>query len=124
MKEIKVVCLIALLLLVVSCSKDETSTGLADKVTGTYNGITTYGTTHLDCITKITKASDTKVRMSVVYEGANFLFGEIAVINAGNDKYLLSFSDQSGSIDGVVEGNTLTYSISNGVLNTLFTGTR
>lgn len=45
-------------------------------------------------------------------------------MNAGNNTYTLSYSDQNGSIDGRVEENELTYSINSGVQNSVFTGTR
>ena len=124
MKKIRVFCLFALLFSVTSCNKDENPSSLADKVVGTYHGITSFGTAQLSCTSIISKASDTMVVLTIDFNGSSFIFAEIAVFNAGNDTYTLSYSDQSGFIDGKVEGNTLTYTVSSGVLSTVFTGTR
>ena len=123
MKHLESILAIALLFILISCKKEENSLVLADNVIGNYSGTTTFGNSSLPCTTIITKTSDSKVTMSVNFNGANFLFGEIVVSKSG-DVYLLYYSDQSGSISGRVEGNYLTYLINSGVLSTLFNGTK
>ena len=124
MKTLKALCFFALLFSVISCNKDENPSGYADKVIGTYHGTTSYGTARLSCTSQITKTADTKVKLTIIINGSSYIFGEIEVMNAGNNTYTLSYSDQNGSIDGRVEGNELTYSINSGVQNSVFTGTR
>ena len=124
MKKIKVLCFLALLISVISCNKDENPAGYADKVVGTYHGTMSHGADNLSCTSEIIKTADTKVKLTIIIGVSSFTFGEIAVMNAANNTYILSFSDQSGYLDGKVDGNKLTYSISSGVLNDMFTGTR
>ncbi len=124
MKKITIFCIIALSLAIISCSKDENQTGYADKVVGTYNGTTSSGTAHLSCISEISKTSNTKVKLTIIISGSSFVFGEIDVMNGAGNTYILNYTDQSGYIDGKVEGNVLTYSVNKGVLNSVFTGTR
>ncbi len=124
MKKIKLLCFLALLFSVISCSKDENPAGFADKVVGTYLGTMYRGAAPLSCTSQIIKTTAAKVKLIIIIGGSSFTFGEIAVMNAANNTYILSYSDQSGNLDGKVDGNTLTYSISSGVLNSVFTGTR
>lgn len=124
MNKIKVLCFFALLFSVISCSKDENQASLADKVVGTYHGTMSHGTDHLSCTSLIIKTTDTKVQMTIIINGSSFDFGEIAVMKGENNSYILAYSEQSGYIDGKVEGDALTYSINSGVLNDIFTGTR
>lgn len=56
--------------------------------------------------------------------GSNFIFGEIIVYDGGNDTYILSYTDQSGYLNGKVDGKELTYTVNSGVLSTIFTGYR
>jgi hypothetical protein len=124
MKTIQTLCFIAMLFSVLSCKKEESQPSYADAVTGTYHGTTYYGASHLPCKATITKTADTRVGLTITINGSSFSFGEIAVFKAGENIYNLSLSDQSGYIDGTVTGNTLTYSITSGVQNSTFTGTR
>jgi hypothetical protein len=124
MKKIKVFCFFALLFSVISCKKDENPPSLADKVVGTYHGTTSFGTAQIPCISIIIKTGDAMVELKISFNGSSFTFAEIAVNNAGNNTYLLSYSDPSGYLDGKVDGNTLTYTVSSGVLSSVFNGTR
>lgn len=124
MKKTIVLCSFAILFSFISCSKDENPTGYADKVAGTYNGTMTFGSLRPSCTTYIVKTSGTKVRLTITIDDSSFIFGEIAVQNTGNDTYSLSYTDQSGYLNGRVEGDELTYSVYSGVLNSMFTGTR
>lgn len=124
MKKVKMLCFFVVLFSVTSCNKDESQSGLADKVVGTYHGTTYFGTANIPCTSIITKIGDTNVELTITFNGSSFSFAEIAVFNGGNNTYILSYSDQSGSIDGKVEGNVLTYNVSSGVLSTVFTGSR
>jgi hypothetical protein len=124
MKKIKLFCFFALLFSVISCNKDENPSSLADKVVGTYHGTTSFGIANMPCTSVITKAADTKVGLTITVNGSSFDFAEIDVFNGGNDAYILSYSNQSGSIEGKVEGNVLTYTVISGVLSTVFTGSR
>jgi hypothetical protein len=124
MKKIKVFCFFALLFSFISCNKDENPSSLADKVVGTYHGTTYFGTAHLSCTSIITKTADAMVKLSIYFNGSSFIFAEIGVFNGVNNTYILSYSDQSGTLDGKVEGNALTYNVSSGVLVTVFTGSR
>jgi hypothetical protein len=124
MKTIQTLCFIAMLFSVLSCKKEESQPSYADAVAGTYHGTTYYGASHLPCTAIITKTANTKVELTITTNGSSFSFGEIAVFKTGDNFYSLSLSDQSGYLDGAVTGNTLNYSITSGVQNSTFTGTR
>ena len=124
MKKIVILCLFALLFFVTSCNEDENpTTGYADKVVGTYHG-TMYHEGTLSCTSQIIKTAASKVTLKIIIGGSSFSFGEIAVMNGGDNTYNLSFIDQSGYLEGKAKGNALTISINKGVLNDVFTGTR
>jgi hypothetical protein len=124
MKKIKLLCFFTILFSVISCNKDENPTSNADKVVGTYNGTLNNGAANLSCISKIIKTADTKVQLTIILGESSFVFLDISVINIGNTTYKLSYSEQSGYIDGKVEGNVLTYTLNSGVLDYNFIGTR
>jgi hypothetical protein len=126
MKKIKVLWFFALLFAVISCNKDENPTNsYADKVVGTYHGTMYHGAAPLICTSQIIKTADAKVTLTLIIGGSSFTFGgEIAVMNGGNNTYNLSYSDQGGYLNGKVEGNALTFSVNQGVLNDVFTGSR
>lgn len=102
MKKIKVLCFIALVFFVISCNKDDNQngTGYADKVVGTYHGTMYHGGGQLSCTSKIMKTADTEITLTVIISGSSFTFGKIAVMNGGNNSYILSYTDQSGSQNG------------------------
>lgn len=107
-----------------NCNKDENPAGYADKVVGTYHGTMTDGAYNQSCTSEIIKTADSKVKLTIITGGSSFTFVEIAVLNAGNNTYNLSYTDPSGYLEGKVEANALTYNINSGVLSALFTGTR
>jgi hypothetical protein len=125
MKKIKVLYFFALLFSVISCNKDENpTTGCADKVVGAYNGTMYHGVAYRSCTSEIVKTADTKVKLTIIMGGSIFIVEGIAVKNAPNNTYNLSYTDPTGYLGGEVAGDTLTYSINVGVLNDIFTGTR
>jgi hypothetical protein len=124
MKTLQTLCFIAMLFSVLSCKKEESQPSIADAITGTYQGINYYGSSHLPCTVTITKKAGTIVGMTSTIYGSSFIFGDIAVIKTGANTYNLSLVDRTGYLDGTVSGNTLTFNVNDGIQSTSFTGTR
>jgi hypothetical protein len=124
MKNVKVLCFITVLFSILSCTKDENHSTLADKVVGTYQGTTYYGSSQQPCLAVITKTSETIVEITTTMDGSSFSLVEIEVTDAGNNTYNLTHSEVNGYINGKVEGNTLTLMINSGVQTAIFIGSR
>jgi hypothetical protein len=125
MKQIKVLWFFALFISMISCDKNENPpTGYADKVAGTYQGAMYHEANPWMCTSQVMKTGDKKVTIKLFIDGSSFVFADADVTNAGNNTYNLTYTEQSGYLNGKVEGNTLTYSINAGVLNDIFTGSR
>jgi hypothetical protein len=48
----------------------------------------------------------------------------VRISNSGDDIYYLSYTIVGNTLEGNVEGNQLTYTLTSGALNGTFTGTR
>jgi hypothetical protein len=117
---------LALLLTVVTgCTKDNSSPDYASKIAGTYNGtITVVGTGSASASSKLSRNTDTKVDLLVTIGASPVSLNGITVSNSSGNSYTLSFSDNSGSFTGTVQGNTLSWTITSGSVVDVFTGTR
>jgi hypothetical protein len=124
MKSILLLIITVLLILTPGCSKEKEVKSLADTVAGAYIGSTGFDVVRIPCTSVLSKNDDTHVSLTINYPNDIFTFGNLSVYAGGNSTYILSYSDPGGTISGTVKGDSLTYSVNNGILNTLFSGIR
>jgi hypothetical protein len=114
-----------LLILSTGCSKDDNLPGLAGAIAGTYNGtISVNGSGTVSCSSILTRSSQTKVDLTIIIGATNIPLDGINVSSSGSNIYNLSYSDSSGSFTGKVEGNLLTWTLSDGSTSETFSGTK
>ncbi len=114
-----------LLLLATSCEKDSTSPDYASKVTGTYYGtVTVVGTGSVSGSSKLTKSSDKVVNLVITIGSSSIPLNGIDVSKSGGTIYYLNYTDASGSFSGTVNGNSLTWTLTDGSDTITFSGTR
>jgi hypothetical protein len=75
-------------------------------------------------ITTITKRSETRVDMDITAGSHSLNIPGIKVSSVEDNVYTLSFSVAGNSLAGEAEGNSLTYTLSSGILDGTFAGTR
>lgn len=110
---------------VFACEKDESGPDLASAVTGTYSGtITVIGTGSAAGVCVISRSSDTKVSMKITISTTTATLPGIVVSSLGTDSYDLSLTDSSGTFDGNVNGNVLSWTLTGGGYVETFSGTR
>jgi len=108
-----------------ACEKDDSGPDLSSSVTGTYSGtVTVVGTGSAACVCVISKSSDTKVTMKITVSTTTATLPGISVSSSGTDSYDLSYTDSSGTFEGSVNGNTLTWTLTGGGYVETFSGTR
>lgn len=108
-----------------ACEKDESGPDLASSITGTYTGtVNVSGTGSAGCTCVLSRSSNTKVNLSITVYSTTVDLDGISVTSAGTDMYDLSLSDSSGSFEGTVDGNTLSWTLTGGGYTETFTGTR
>jgi hypothetical protein len=113
------------LILTTSCKKDENDPDYASKIAGTYNGtVTLVGTGTVPCSTTINKNSATKVNLIILIGTITIPFNGISVSSGGNNIYNLSYSDLSGTFEGQIDGDTLTWTLTAGSTIEIFSGTK
>jgi len=124
--KIKVFTAFVMMLAIFSaCEKDDSGPDLATAVTGTYAGtITVVGTGSAAGTCVISKSSDTKVNMKITISTTTATLPGISVSSAGTDSWDLSLTDSSGTFEGSVNGNTLTWTMTGGGYVETFSGTR
>ncbi|MDX9727504.1 MAG: hypothetical protein RBT38_14085 [Bacteroidales bacterium] len=120
--------LLALTILVAvcfACEKDDSGPDLATSVAGTYTGsIVVSGTGSTSCTSILTKKSNDKVDLKIIISTTTIPLNGISVSSAGTDSWDLSYGDSSGSFEGNVQGNLLTWTLTGGGYTETFTGTR
>jgi hypothetical protein len=107
-----------------SCDGDDPQADYAGIIAGTYTGTVTTGTGTIAGITTITKRSETRVDMDIIAGSHSLNIPGIKVSSVEDNIYSLSFTIAEQSLAGEVEGNNLTYTLTSGILNGTFTGTR
>jgi len=113
-----------LLLLATSCEKDSDSSDYASQVAGTYSGtVTIVGTGSVSGSSKLTKSSDKVVNLSITIGVSSIPLNGIDVSKSGSN-YYLNYTDASGSFSGTVNGNSLTWTLTDGNDTITFSGTR
>lgn len=110
---------------VAACEKDDSGPDLSSSVTGTYSGtVTVVGTGSAACVCVISRSSDTKVSMKITVSTTTATLPGISVSSSGTDSYDLSLTDASGTFDGSVNGDLLTWTLTGGGYVETFSGTR
>ena len=114
-----------LLMLTSSCEKDENLPDYASEIAGTYDGtVTLVGTGTVSASSTFTRSSNTKVDLIVTIGSNNISLDGIDITSSGGNIYNLSYSDSSGSFQGKVEGNVLTWTLTAGSIVETFSGTK
>lgn len=121
---IKFLLLTCLILIFASCDKNESGTDYAAIIEGTYTGTVITGTSAVPGTTEIVRFTDTKVDMHITAGTHTLNIYGIRITSSGNDVYYLSYAIAGNTLDGNVEGNLLTYTLSSGTLDGTFTGLR
>ena len=112
----------SLLIMVTGCKKD--SQDYASQITGTYHGTTTIvGTGTVSCTSTLSKNSNTSVNLTITIGSTNIPLNGISVSKSGS-AYGLSYTDSSGSFNGTVNGNNLTWTMTAGGTTETFSGTK
>jgi len=113
-----------LLMLAISCEKDKNLPDYASEIVGTYFGtVNVVGTGTVSGSSILTKRSDQKVDLEIKMGSSSIPLNKIDVSLSGGD-YNLKFTDSSGSFTGKVEGNLLTWTLTDGSTTIIFSGTR
>ena len=109
-------------LLAAGCKKDQQD--YASQITGTYRGTTTItGTGTVACTSTLGKNSNTSVNLTITIGSTNIPLNGISVSKSGS-AYGLSYTDSSGSFNGTVDGNKLTWTMTASGTTETFSGTR
>ncbi len=113
------------LMLTTSCKKEENNPDYASQITGTYNGtVTVTGIGAVSGSSVITKSSEKVIDLEIKIGAYDIHIDGIEVKSSGGDIYNLNYTDSSGSFTGKVEGNKLTYTLSDGNDTVTFSGTK
>ncbi len=110
--------------LLTSCGGDNSKQDYASLITGTYIGTVTNGSGTTAGSSELVKRSETKVDMDIIAGSHTLSIPGIRVSRVDDNIYDLSCTISGNSLDGKVEGNKLTYTLSSGALNGTFTGTK
>jgi hypothetical protein len=110
--------------LLTSCGGDNPQQDYASMITGTYIGTVTNGSDTTAGSSELVRRSETKVDMDIIAGSHNLSIPGIRVSRVDDNIYDLSYTIAGNSLDGKVEGNILTYTLSSGALNGTFTGTK
>lgn len=107
-----------------ACDNNEPQDDYATIISGIYTGTVTTGSTTVAGTTELVRFTDTKADMHITAGSRTLDIYGVRITNSGNDIYYLSYSILGNTLEGNVEGNQLTYTLSSGALNGTFTGTR
>jgi hypothetical protein len=107
-----------------SCDGDDPQDDYASVIEGTYYGTVTTGSTTVPGTTELVRFTDVKVDVHISAGSRTLDIYGVKISNSGDDIYNLSYSIVGNTMDGSVEGNQLTYTLTSGALNGTFTGTR
>jgi len=114
-----------LLMLAAGCEKDENLPDYASEIAGNYNGtVTLVGTGTVPASTTINRSSNTKVNFKIIVGSTTIPLDGISVSSSSSNVYTLSYTDSSGSCQGQVDGNTLTWTLTAGNMVETFSGTK
>ena len=107
-----------------ACDNNDPQDDYASIISGVYTGTITTGSTTVAGTTELVRFTDTKADMHITAGSRTLDIYGVRISNSGDDKYYLSYSIVGNTLEGNVEGNQLTYTLTSGDLNGTFTGTR
>ena len=111
-------------MLAISCEDDKNLPDYASEIAGTYVGtVNVVGSGTVSGSSILTKRSDQKVDLEIKMGSSSIPLNRIDVSLSGGD-YNLKFTDSSGSFTGKVEGNLLTWTLTDGSDTVIFSGNR
>ena len=110
------------------CDKDddEQSNDFATKVAGNYTGTwDVVGIGQINGTCKLIRVSNSSVNLESTAGGTTVpTIPGIKLSDSGNGKVKMSYSDSSGSLNGYIEGNSITFTLIAGSIEETFTGTK
>jgi len=107
-----------------SCKKSEPQPDYASIIEGTYTGTVATGSVTVSGTTNLVRYTNTKADMHITAGTHTLNINGITISSPGNDIYYLSYSFAGNTLDGNVQGDLLTYTLTSGALNGTFTGSR
>ncbi len=107
-----------------SCAGGESQPDYGDIIEGTYSGVVTTGSTNVQGITVIARFTDTRVDLHITAGSRTLDIPGVRISNYGDDIYYLSYSIVGNTLEGNVNGDQLTYTLTSGALDGTFNGTR
>lgn len=116
--------LTCLALVFASCKRSEPQPDYASIIEGTYTGTVTTGSATVSGTTNLVRFTNTKVDMHITAGTHTLNIYGITISSPVNDIYYLSYSVAGNTLDGNVQGDLLTYTLTSGTLNGTFTGSR
>ena len=119
--------LVVILMIGYGCKKDsDTSGDLTAGKSGSYVGsMTLVGTGTVAATCKVVKVSNTTVNLEMTVAGETIpTLPSVTLSDAGSGKINLSYTDSSGSLNGSIVNNTLTFTLQAGTIQENFSGTK
>lgn len=116
--------LTSLALVYSSCKKREPQPDYASIIEGTYTGTVTTGSATVPGSSNLIRYTNSKVDMHITAGTHTLNIYGITISSPVNDIYYLSYSVAGNTLDGNVQGDLLTYTLTSGTLNGTFTGSR
>jgi hypothetical protein len=107
-----------------SCTGDESQPNYGEIIEGTYSGTVTTGAANVSGITEVVRFTDTKVDLHITAGSHTLDIPGVRITSYGDDIYYLSYSIVGNTLDGNIDGDQLTYTLTSGALNGTFNGTR
>lgn len=108
-----------------SCEDDESISDYASSVTGTYIGtVNMVGTGSSPCTSLLTKGSGELVNLQIEIGSENIPPLNGIKVSSSGGNYNLLYTDSEGSFTGKVEGNKLTWTLTDGSETFIYSGTK
>lgn len=115
---------VCVLLTFTSCGTREPQDNYANLIAGTYSGTVTTGSVTVAGITEVVRLTDTRVDLHITAGTQTLDIPGVRISNSGDDIYYLSYSIVGNTLEGNVNGDQLTYTLTSGAMNGTFTGNR
>ncbi len=107
-----------------SCAEDESQPDYGKIIEGTYSGTVTTGSANVPGITEVVRFTDKKADLHISAGSSTLDIYGVRITNNGDDIYYLSYAIVGNTLEGNVDGDQLTYTLTSGALNGTFTGAR
>jgi hypothetical protein len=108
------------------CSKDsETPAGIADNAVGVYSGSWSINSMNVSGTCDVVKVTGTSVDLKMTAGGQSLpTLPKVALSDGGNGKIKLSYSDPSGSLSGIIQDNSISFTLKAGTITETFLGSK